>query len=70
VKASESNAGYDFDSEPERGRQIIDMEPSATISTTKFQPGELDESAEGEFLFHSQMWVRVPRCTLSLIAVS
>jgi hypothetical protein len=39
VKASESIAGSDSESEPERGRQIIDMEPSATGSTTKLQQG-------------------------------
>jgi hypothetical protein len=53
VKASESDAGYDTESEPERGRQIIDVEPSATVATTKLQPGELDEPEEGESLFHS-----------------
>jgi hypothetical protein len=35
VKASESYAESDSEPEPERGRQIIDVEPSATISTTK-----------------------------------
>jgi hypothetical protein len=35
VKASESDAGSNSELEPERGRHIIDMEPSATISTTK-----------------------------------
>jgi hypothetical protein len=55
VKAYESDAGSDSESEPERGRQIIDMEPSATIATTKLQPGEPDEPEEGEHLFHSQM---------------
>jgi hypothetical protein len=39
VKASESNAGSESESELERGRQIIDMEPSATGSTTKLQQG-------------------------------
>jgi hypothetical protein len=35
VKASELDAGSDSEPEPERGRWIIDMEPSATVSTTK-----------------------------------
>jgi hypothetical protein len=35
VKASESDVGLDFEPEPERGRRIIDVEPSATVSTTK-----------------------------------
>jgi hypothetical protein len=58
VKASESDAGSDSESELERGRQIIDAEPSATIATTKLQHGEPDEPEEGEHLFHSQMWVK------------
>jgi hypothetical protein len=58
VKASESNVDYDFEPETERGRQIIDIEPSATIATTKLQPGEPNEPEEGEHVFHSQMWVK------------
>jgi hypothetical protein len=58
VKASESNAGSDSETKPEGGRRIIDAEPSATVATTKLQPGEPDESEEGERLFHSQMWVK------------
>jgi hypothetical protein len=58
VKASESDADSDSKIEPERGRQIIDVEPSATIATTKLQLGEPDEPKEGEHLFHSQMWVK------------
>jgi hypothetical protein len=58
VKASESNEGSEFESEPEKGRWIIDVEPSATIATTKIQPSEPDEPEEGEHLFHSQMWVK------------
>jgi hypothetical protein len=58
VKASESDVGYDSESEPERGRWIIDVEPSATAATTKLQPNEPDEPKEGEHLFHSHMWVK------------
>ena len=58
MKAYESDAGSDYDLELERGRQIIDAEPSATIATTKLQPGELEYPEEGESLFHSQMWVK------------
>jgi hypothetical protein len=53
VKASESDAGSDSESELERGRQIIDAEPSAIVATTKLQPDEPDEPEEGECLFHS-----------------
>jgi hypothetical protein len=58
VKLSESDAGSYSESEPEKGRQIIDVEPSATIATTKIHPGEPDEQEEGERLFHSHMWVK------------
>jgi hypothetical protein len=58
VKVYESYESSEFESEPERGRQIIDEEPSATISTTKLQPSEPDELEEGKHLFHSHMWVK------------
>jgi hypothetical protein len=58
VKASESDEDFDSKPEPKRGRLIIDAEPSATVATTKLQPGEPDEPEEGECLFHSQMWVK------------
>jgi hypothetical protein len=58
VKASESDAGSNSDSKLERGIWIIDVEPNATVATTKLQPGEPDEPKEGECLFHSQMWVK------------
>jgi hypothetical protein len=58
VKASESDVGSDSEQEPERGRWIIDVEPSATVATTKLQPSEPNELEEGEHLFHSQMWVK------------
>ena len=58
MKASESNVGFESESKSERGRQIIDTKPSATVGTTKLLPVELDEPKEGECLFHSQMWVK------------
>jgi hypothetical protein len=58
VKASESDGGSNSESEPERGRRIIDAEPNATIATTKLQHGEPEDPEEGECLFHSQMWVK------------
>jgi hypothetical protein len=58
VKASESNVDSDSEPELERGRQIIDAKPSATVATTKLQPGEPDDPEERECLFHSQMWVK------------
>jgi hypothetical protein len=38
-----------------RGRHIIETKPSATVTTTKLQPGEPDNPEKGECLFHSQM---------------
>jgi hypothetical protein len=58
VKAFKSYVGSDSELEPERGRQIIDAEPSAIISTTKLQSSEPNEPEEGKILFHSQMWVK------------
>ena len=58
MKAFESDAASDSKLELERGRQIIGVEPSAIVSTTKLHLGELDKQEEGEFLFHSQMWVK------------
>jgi hypothetical protein len=53
VKSSESDAGFDSELEPKRGIWIIDMEPSATVATTKLYPVKPDEPEEGESLFHS-----------------
>jgi hypothetical protein len=36
MKASESKANSDFESNPKGGKQNIDAEPSATVTTTKF----------------------------------
>jgi hypothetical protein len=58
VKASESYVGSNSKSKPKNGRQIIDVEPSATVATTKIHPGEPNEPKEGERLFHSHMWVK------------
>jgi hypothetical protein len=35
MKSSESDANSDSDSEPDKGKWIIDIEPSVTITTTK-----------------------------------
>ena len=43
VKSSESDVGSDSKSELEKGRQIIDMKPSATVATTRIHPSEPDE---------------------------
>ena len=57
LKASELDACSDSDSEPnkgnEKGKQIIDVEPNATVSTTKIHKQEPEDPEEGEHLFHS-----------------
>jgi hypothetical protein len=58
MKDSESEEDSDSESNPESGKWIIDVEPSATVATTKVQPSEPEEPEEGEHLFHSQMWVK------------
>ena len=62
IKASELDTYSDTESEPEkgndRGKNIIDAETNATISTTKIQKKEPKYLEEEEHLFHSQMWVK------------
>jgi hypothetical protein len=58
LKASESEDASDSESNQEGGKWIINVEISATISTTKFHPSKLEGPEEGECLFHSHMWVR------------
>jgi hypothetical protein len=58
LKAYESEADSDYESNPEGGKRIINFEPSAIVSTTKFHPSEPEEPEEGECLFHSKMWVK------------
>jgi hypothetical protein len=47
----------DSDSNHNKGKQIIDSKPIATIAATPIQPEEPEELDEGERLFYSQMWV-------------
>eukprot|EP00253_Pinus_taeda_P002519 PITA_02519 len=62
LKVSESDAGFDSESEPDKGndkgKQIIDADPNDTIATAKIQKNEPKDPEEEERLFHSQMWVR------------
>jgi hypothetical protein len=62
LKAFESDVGSDSELEPnkgnDKGKQIIDVEPNATIATTKIQKKEPEDPEEAECLFHSQMWVK------------
>jgi hypothetical protein len=67
LKASESDACSDSESEPDkgndRGKQIIDAEPNTTIATTKIQKEEPEDLEEAEHLFHSKMWVKGSPCS-------
>jgi hypothetical protein len=58
LKASDSEADSDSESNPKGGKNIIDVEPSAIVATTKVQPTKPEEPKEGEGLFHSHMWVK------------
>jgi hypothetical protein len=58
LKASVSEADSDSESNPEGGKRIIDVEPSAMVATTKVWPSKPEEPEEEERLFHSQMWVK------------
>ena len=62
MKVSESDACSNPELEPDKGnvkgKEIIDIEPSTTIATTKVQKNELEDPGEGECLFYSQMWVK------------
>eukprot|EP00253_Pinus_taeda_P002175 PITA_02175 len=62
LKVSKSDACSDSESEPdkgyEKGKQIIDADPSATVATAKIQKNEPEDPEEQERLFHSQMLVK------------
>lgn len=58
LKALKADAGFDSKSDVDKGKWIIDVEPSVTVATTKVQLNEPEEPEEGECLFHLQMWVK------------
>ena len=62
LKASELDGCYESELEPnkgnDKGKTIIDVEPSATVATTKIQKIEPKDPEEGECLLHSQMWMK------------
>ena len=59
LKVSESDACSDSESKldkgNDKGKQIIDAKPNATIATTKIQKEEPEDLEEEERLFHSQI---------------
>jgi hypothetical protein len=58
IKENELELGSDSNSEHNKGKLIINAQPTATIMTTTIQPEELEEIEKGKRLFHSQMWVK------------
>jgi len=48
----------DIDSDNNKRRRIIYVEPSTTIVTKTIQPKEPKDTEEGEHHFHSHMWVK------------
>jgi hypothetical protein len=44
LKYSESEEYSDSESNPESGKKIIDVKPSAIVTTTKVQPSEPEDS--------------------------
>jgi len=62
LKASESDVGSDseleLDKGTDKGKKIIDAEPSAIVATSKFQKIDPKDPKEGKHFFHSQMWVK------------
>jgi hypothetical protein len=58
MKEKELDPGLDFDLEKDRGKHIIDTDLNATITTTKFQPKELEEPKKVECLFDLHMWLK------------
>ena len=58
IKDKKPNPDSESDSENNGKGQIIDVDPTAIVSTTTIQPAEPMDPEEGEHLFHSQMWVK------------
>jgi hypothetical protein len=58
LKASNSKVGFDYESDPDKGKWIIDIEPNAIVDTMRVQSSEPEEPKDFECLFHSQMWVK------------
>jgi len=54
MKDYESKVNSNFESNPKRGKQIINIEPSANDATTKVRPSEPEEREEGKTSFTSR----------------
>ena len=58
MKSSELDLDFDSETEPNKGKRIIDAKLNAIVTTAQIQLVEPEDSEEGEHLFHSQMWVK------------
>jgi hypothetical protein len=53
LKETELNPNLDSDSDNNKKRHIIDVEPTSIAMTATIQLEELEDPKEGECLFHS-----------------
>ena len=58
IKDKEPNPNSKSDYENTGKGQIIDVDPTAIVTTATIQLEEPVDPEEGEHLFHSQMWVK------------
>jgi hypothetical protein len=58
IKEKELNPNSESDLENIGRRNIIDADPTTITMTATIQPEEPADPKEGEFLFHSQMWLK------------
>jgi hypothetical protein len=58
IKETKPTPNSDFDSNDNKRRQIIHVEPTTTVATATIQPEEPEDLEEGEHFFHSQMWAK------------
>ena len=58
IKDKEPNPDSKYNFENNGKGQIIDVDPTAIVTTATIQPEEPIDPEEGEHLFHSQMWVK------------
>jgi hypothetical protein len=58
IKDKELKLDSETDSENTGKRKIIDEDPTSIVVTATIQPEEPTDPEEGEFIFHSHMWVK------------
>ena len=53
MKSVKLDPDSDYETEPDKGKWIIDAELNATVTTAQIQPVEPEDPEEAEHLFHS-----------------